>query len=390
MPYCHAFAFHSDVLNGRIVMVASSVSDPGGLGRAVRNLSHEMAKACDVILIGPGAWPEKRSAYPTRATPVSYRCETYPASPEWKTFFAGRPAIQARLERACEAEGVAAIHVHGIWTHTFRIAVQYARQKGIRLVISPHGMLQPAALRYHSLRKSIAWWVMVGRGLATADVIHAASDLEAEAVHRVLPRSNVVVAGHPLDYALETERPRTRRTIRKALYLGRLEATKGVAMLVQAWAAVDPQGWRLTLAGPVTPRVRQSLVRLIERLGFSERVTIAPPVSPEGCREFIDAHDLLLHPSPSENFGLAIAESLCREVPVVATRGTPWADLPALEAGWCVEATTQGLAAAIKAATSMPREELHAMGAAGRRWMQGSYTWPCLRGIYTEKIYGLA
>jgi len=380
-------------------MVASSVSDPGGLGRAVRNLAGHMADECDgITLVGPGApaggspvnslGPTTSGMPPLVSSHPRLRCHTYPARPEWAFLVAGAPALESAIDEACKKHPVVAVHVHGIWTHSSRIAIQHAQKRKLRVVISPHGMLQPAATQHHSLRKSIAWWASVRRLMAAADVIHAASPLEAEALTRVLPKARVVIAAHPLDYALAyPPRPLPCRGDRRAVYMGRLDQGKGVEMLVEAWADAAPEGWSLTLAGPRSPGEETGMSRLIGATRPATSVTLAAPVSPDRALDFITTHDLLIHPSRSENFGLAVAESLCLGVPVIATTGTPWSQLPVRGAGWCVEPALGPLTGAIRDATGRPHDKLHIMGSAGRQWMESSCTWSDLRNIYIEDIY---
>ena len=47
--------------------------------------------------------------------------------------------------------------------------------------------------------------------------------------------------------------------------------------------------------------------------------------------------DLFVLPSKNENFALTVAESLAVEVPVIATKDTPWSGLNTYKCGFWIE-----------------------------------------------------
>lgn len=82
--------------------------------------------------------------------------------------------------------------------------------------------------------------------------------------------------------------------------------------------------------------------------------------------------DVVVVPSYTENFANVIAEALARAVPVIASRGTPWAGLEAHGCGLWVANDAASLAAALERIAGMP---LALMGARGRDWMIDRYSW---------------
>ena len=85
--------------------------------------------------------------------------------------------------------------------------------------------------------------------------------------------------------------------------------------------------------------------------------------------------NLFVLPSKSENFALTVAESLAVEVPVIATKNTPWSGLDKHRCGWWVEGREDKLAEALKVALSLPEKELIDMGQRGKKWMQKDFSW---------------
>jgi glycosyltransferase involved in cell wall biosynthesis len=81
--------------------------------------------------------------------------------------------------------------------------------------------------------------------------------------------------------------------------------------------------------------------------------------------------DACIVPSFSENFCMVVAEALAHGVPVIASRGTPWAKVEEYGCGLWVENSPDELR---KAIVAMERMDLAAMGAKGKTWMSTEYS----------------
>ncbi|HYO85597.1 MAG TPA: glycosyltransferase [Dermatophilaceae bacterium] len=105
------------------------------------------------------------------------------------------------------------------------------------------------------------------------------------------------------------------------LFVGTLTAHKGVRRLVRAFAAwVDQTGdpaARLTLVG--TAPLERELTALAADLGVANRVELRGPVDPARIAEVYLEHDLLVHLSQAETFGLTCVEAAACGLPVVST-----------------------------------------------------------------------
>jgi len=82
---------------------------------------------------------------------------------------------------------------------------------------------------------------------------------------------------------------------------------------------------------------------------------------------------LFLLPSHTENFGLVVAEAMAWGVPVLVTDTTPWAEISAQNAGWCVPWKNYG--AALRQAIAESTDRLEQRGARARDWVLARYSW---------------
>lgn len=140
---------------------------------------------------------------------------------------------------------------------------------------------------------------------------------------------------------------------------------KGHDVLVDALAAVADQPWSCACAGPLdrAPGHVAALRERIARAGLEERVRLVGPLDPAALDDAYAASDLAVLASSTETYGMVVAESLARGIPVVTTTGGALPDT----VGRAPDGTRPGLL--------VPPGDPAALAAALRRW----FTEPALR-----------
>lgn len=292
-----------------------------------------------------------------------------------------------RLAQESEKNPVLLIHQHGIWRQSARGVSSFAARKGVTLIWSPHGMLEPWALGYHAWKKKTAWWLYQNRALQRARALHATAESEACQLRELGFKQPVVIQPNgvppapvtPLDpKALAA--PKDRRI---ALFLSRIHPKKGIPMLLDAWAKLKPADWELVIAGNDEGNFLPALKSRAERLGLGADVRFSGPLFKEAKDTIYRQADLFVLPTYSENFGIVIAEALQYGVPVLTTTGAPWSDLQADSCGWWVEPTVEAITTALEDAISRSDSEREEMGRRGMALIDRKYRWP---GIGEEMV----
>ena len=289
------------------------------------------------------------------------------------------------------------LHDNGIWWRHNHCLARLARERGIPRMVSTRGMLEPWAIKHKWWKKRVAWRLYQRRDLARADCHHTTSKRESENLREfglgvpicMIPNGIDVPELDPQRLALKSDQF-NRNGRKTALFLGRLDAVKGLPSLIEAWARVRPQGWFLQIAGPDESGYRAQLEKQISAAGLTESISFLGPV--DGARKrsgFFDA-DIFVLPSHSESFGMAIAEALAHGLPVLTTTSAPWASLVEQGCGWWVEPTVEGIADGLREATSRTSDELHTMGVRGRAFVVTEFCWDCVAkqfvSIYEELV----
>ncbi|MDX3491042.1 glycosyltransferase family 4 protein [Streptomyces sp. ID05-18] len=104
------------------------------------------------------------------------------------------------------------------------------------------------------------------------------------------------------------------------LYVGRLVKHKGVSELLEAFAAVAEKEPAATLTMVGSGSLEGALRARGLELGLEGCFRIEPPVSPDQVNGLMHQHDLLVHASKIETFGMTIVEAVAAGLPVLVTR----------------------------------------------------------------------
>ena len=315
--------------------------------------------------------------------PVRYAAAAFP-----RRFFGGHVR-----EPLADALGRADIcHIHGIWNVPEWWASHLARTRRVPYVVSPRGMLQPAAIRRGEWRKAVAYRLLEERNLRRASVLHATSNQEADAIrdlHLDVPVAMVPngVDGAAADAAMPGYGARLGIPADAfvVLFLGRMHRIKRLDILVDAFAIARTthRSLHLVLAGPdedmLLPGLRTRLAGHVSHLHTPGAVSGADKWS-----LLKDAH-VTVQCSDSESFGVTIVESLAAGVPVIATRTCPWPELETQACGRWVEQTPAAIADAIRDLADDPAMR-RAMGQRGFAFARDRYSWDSvartMTGIY--------
>jgi glycosyltransferase involved in cell wall biosynthesis len=131
-----------------------------------------------------------------------------------------------------------------------------------------------------------------------------------------LPAHRVQVARPGADQAAAPARPVPGRLI----CVGVLSRHKGQDLLVEALARLAERDWHCLLAGSPDrdPDFAGQLRARVTSLGFGPRVRLAGVLTGAALDDAYATADLLVAPSRSESYGMAVTEALAHGVPAIA------------------------------------------------------------------------
>lgn len=312
---------------------------------------------------------------------VRHACVHYLPASSWRL-----PLIRREFLRVLAEVRPDVVHVNCCWRPVFALVVTWAKRAGYKVVLTPHGMLEPWIVRRHYWsRKVPSLLLWQRRALRDADLIHATAPTEADHIRQIAsycpllqswrPSLCTVANGIDVDaIAMRTSWQR-RHTL---LFLSRIHPKKGLDLLFRAVASLvrsdgTSPALLIRIAGEGQASYLEALKGLCRELGIDDRVEWLGPVYGEQKWQLMQQADLFVLPTHSENFGLVVAESLASGTPVLTTTGTPWLALNERRCGWCVPATVDDLRQALLDFLTLDEKALEQMGRNGRRLVEEQY-----------------
>jgi len=273
------------------------------------------------------------------------------------------------------SEELDVVHTHGLWLTPSAIGLAANRQKGTPTFVTPHGMLDPWALRQSRWKKQLALLLYEKAHLHTAACIHVLNKAEALACRGFGLKNPLAIIPNAVDLPARCDltppwKPTEKRVL---LFLGRLHPKKGLTELLQAWKAlVLTQGktWKLVIAGWDQNGYE---AQLREQASDFEDVEFLGPLFKERKSSAFENASAFVLPSWSEGFPMAVLEAWSYSLPVLMTSAC---NIAKTNGGAVViEPGIQGVLNGLRQLTELSESELQEMGKKGFDLVKNRYTW---------------
>ncbi len=268
------------------------------------------------------------------------------------------------------------IHINCCWTPQCAFTQRWSQELGYRVVLTPHGMLEPWIIRrnYWS-RKLPALILYQRRAIERADTLHATAQSERDNLLNLGYNDRIEVIPNGIDVE-HIEVKRSWNKSRKILFLSRVHPKKGVEYLIEAASSLrrELEGYEIIIAGEGEPQYLSQLRSRASKLGVSHLFNFYGGVYGERKWELFREADLFILPTHSENFGIVVAEALACGTPVATTYGTPWRELASHHCGWYTPIGTAATIEVLRSLLSSTQSQLEEMGRNGRELINRRYS----------------
>ena len=334
----------------------------GGTSTYMQVLAKGLGELAEVHIITHAS----ENPLPMENCTVHYVPEYNPFKRAWKRLVAGlmeeiRPDI---------------VHVNCCWMPACAAVQRIAQKHGYKVVLTPHGMLEPWIVkRHYYTRKLPALMLYQKAAIRKADCLQATAESEYDNLLRLGYNDRISVVKLGIDADGIKMKGSWKKT-RQILFLSRVHVKKGINFLIEAAEILreELKGYKILVAGEGDEEYVSTLNRQIADKGLQDVVQLIGGVYGDEKWRLFQTADFFVLPTHSENFGLAIAESLASGTPVVTTVGTPWSDLNTSHSGAWIEIGTQPLVDTLRKFLALTDEELERMGRNGRRLIEEKYS----------------
>jgi glycosyltransferase involved in cell wall biosynthesis len=279
------------------------------------------------------------------------------------------------------------MHVHGIWMYPGALAFRLSRHTGCKRVVSPHGMLEPWALKHSRLKKRLAGWLFETRNLRTADCLHALCHAEAENFRKYGLRNPIAVIPNGVDLEPPEKRDDKEEFLREhpdlrgrqlLLFLSRIHPKKGLPELLRAWAKIraGDLNWSLLVVGSAELNHESELRKIAADLGIGQHIHFLGPAYGQEKHKTLAAADAFVLPSFSEGFSMAVLEAAAAALPVLLTKECNFPELAAAGAAIEVPSGAVGITEGLAKFLKLNETQRNLMGSKGLELIKCSYAWP--------------
>ena len=283
-------------------------------------------------------------------------------------------------------------HTNCCWMPLSALTAMWAKKAGFKVIYSPHGMLEPYAIKRHYWTKKFpAILLFQKKGISVSDLIHATAEQEKENLLRLGWNRKISVVSNCVQID-EIQIKESWKSTKKILFLSRIHPKKGLNFLIEAVGEIRERfkGYSFIIAGEGDKGYVKELQNMALRNGVSEMFEFIGPVYGTDKWALYRHADLFVLPSWSENFGIVVAEALACGTPVITTVGTPWLELNSSHCGWCINIGTRALVKAFLQFLDCSEYELKQMGINGRELVCQKYSSKTIAGQFADMYKGVS
>ena len=266
------------------------------------------------------------------------------------------------------------VHINGIWNPQNYLFQMVAQQLRIKVVLSPHGMLEPYILKRNWLKKQVALALYQKEALKSADFFHATADSELNQIRMLRYKQPSAVIPNGIDLSEITQKKsRNIEKVKNILFLSRVHPKKGIDLLIEAVGKIAVKNFKVIIAGEGDEKYINFLKESAIKHGVNNVFKFVGPLYGDSKNDAFEKADLFVLPTHSENFGIVIVEALAANIPVITTTGAPWEELNTKNCGWWVKLNVANLKNTLEEALNKTPEEITIMGKLGRKLVEESY-----------------
>jgi glycosyltransferase involved in cell wall biosynthesis len=390
----------------RIACVIDTISrNAGGLSSSVRGLMRTMQQQGDAMRFFSVA-----DQYSHEDAWTEFDC--FMAQCRGPRKFGYAPT----MDLALELYDPDIVHCHGLWTYSTQAAINWRRNTGKPVIIHPHGMLDPWALKHNQWKKFLARMFYERRNLTNASCIRALCVSEMESIRALGLKTPVCVIPNAIDLPgpAKDDVGVIHPGRKLLLYLGRLHPKKGINLLIEAWAQMQQEAsfaeWTLVIAGWDQVGHEDALKRQASKAGLAwtdlqtlpdsetrlqtglehpPPLVFTGPVFGKNKERLYRACEAFALPSYSEGLPMVVLEAWAYGKPVIMT---PMCNLPEgfeAQAALRIETNAASISEVLKTMVDSSAAERREMGARGQSLIQTKFNWQLVANQMREVNFWL-
>ena len=263
---------------------------------------------------------------------------------------------------------------------------RWARRTLKPYLVTPHGMLDPWAVRNARWKKWIAGWFYENTHLHGAACLHALCKSEAEAIRAYGLHNPICIIPNGIDPPTPELtgpppwQPALSNDVKVLFYIGRLHPKKGLPHLLRAWSLIRSSGspandWHLVIAGWDQNGHENELKALAQQQGIQRYVHFIGPQFGDAKHASYRHADAFILPSFSEGLPMTVLEAWSYGLPVLMTPQCNLLEGFQSQAALRIDPIPERIAQGLATLFAMTDDERTAMGRRGQVLVAQRFNW---------------
>ncbi|MBS1627438.1 MAG: glycosyltransferase [Bacteroidetes bacterium] len=241
------------------------------------------------------------------------------------------------------------IYINGMYGKTFFLTPLLLKKQlqkiGIKLIVSPRGMLQKGALAVKPFKKKIYFKALKLFNITNNIFWHATNFGEVEDIKKMFGRRcNIVIAANIPKKPLVDIKPIIKEeNVLSLVYLSIITPKKNLLLLVEILKECKTR-ILLDIYGPIKEKQYWNLCNdSMKQLPANILVNYKGNIQPKYVQQTFTEYNASILLTQGENFGHALFESLSVGTPIITSNYTNWNKLEENNAGWNVDINNKKL-----------------------------------------------
>lgn len=293
------------------------------------------------------------------------------------------------------------IHSQGLWMYHSAAVLRYKkRHPEVKVIVQPHGMLDPWAVRNSGWKKRIVGYWYEYENLRRADCIHALCQSEADAIREFGLKNQIAIIPNGIDLPgcsldeiiARRQNNGGRKTL---LFIGRIHPKKGLRELIEALAILKCRlpdlvnEWQVKIAGWDQLNHTAELKMLIDSKNLSDCITLVGPAFGDKKERLLTEASAFILPSFSEGLPMSVLEAWAYALPVVMTSHCNLPEGFSASAAIGCEPNSQSVAMALEQLFGLSIDKASQIGIRGRSLVEANFTWTQVAKHTIELYYNI-
>ena len=272
------------------------------------------------------------------------------------------------------------IDAQGLWMYHSYITLRQ-NKKGIKTIVTPHGMLDEWAINNSKMKKKIAAMLFENENLRNADCIKALNEAEYKSIRHYGLKNPVAIIPNGVLLPPSVSKNQLLGDKKTLLFLGRIHPKKGIKELIEGVDFVNKKkpellnSWRIRIAGWGQIDYVEYINHIIKNKGLDSIISFIGPVfNKDKEDEYRNANAFIL-PSFSEGLPMSVLEAWSYQLPVIMTEHCNLPEGFINEAAIKIDPNPDSIANSLISFFNMNNDRMERMGKNGYELVCNKFSW---------------